>query len=83
MHSTATDEVLAVGGDGAQEALWLTEEVAVQKHLALPVEDADVHGSRVQVDPAVVLVGLGVESHGSLLKRMGWCRTIQPTPCGP
>ena len=60
-------EVVAVGGDRPQEALRIAGEVAVEEHLALLVEDADVHGSRVQVDSAVVLVCFGVESHGSLL----------------
>jgi hypothetical protein len=60
----------AVGCDGAQEALWVAREVAVQAHLALWVQAADSHGSRVQVYPAAVLVVLGAESHGSLLKRL-------------
>ena len=65
------DEVVSVRRDGSQEAFWVAGQIAVQQHLALRVEDADVHRSRVQIDPAVVLVALGVESHGSLLKRLG------------
>ena len=57
------DEVLAEGGDCGEEGLWLRADVSVQEHLALLVDNADVHRLRVQIDPAVVLVRIGVESH--------------------
>ena len=44
----------------------------MQEHHPFLVEDADVHGPRVQIDPAVVLVRLRVESHRSLLLRRCW-----------
>jgi len=61
------DEALAVGRDGGQEGLRAAPQVAVEEDLALPVEDAEVQGPGVQVDPAVVPVGSGVESPGSLV----------------
>ncbi len=44
--------------------------------LAVVVEDAEVHGLGVKIDSAVVGMGLGVESHGSLLELVGVC--VQP-----
>jgi hypothetical protein len=38
-------------------------DVLVQENLALPVEDAEVHGLGVQIDSAVVMVRFGVKSH--------------------
>jgi hypothetical protein len=61
------DEVVTVGRDGLYKGLRMTPHVLVQEDLALPVEDAQVHGLGMQIDPAVVGVRLGVESHGSLL----------------
>jgi hypothetical protein len=42
----------------------------VQHDVAAGVEDAEVQGLRVQIDPAAMLVGLGVESQGALLERL-------------
>jgi hypothetical protein len=39
----------------------------VQQDLAGLVEDAEVHGASMEVDAAIVLVLLGVESHKGLL----------------
>jgi hypothetical protein len=64
------DQVVAVGRDGLEEELRIAAQVAVQKHVAaLVVEDAQVHGTSVQVDAAVVSMLAGVEAHGPLL---GW-----------
>jgi hypothetical protein len=46
-----------------EKRLGIGPEIAVQQNLALRVEDAQLHRAGVQVDAAVVLVGLGVESH--------------------
>lgn len=58
------DEVLTVGGDHLEESLRPGLYVAVDEDFAGLVQDADVHGSGVQVDAAVVAVLLGVKSHG-------------------
>jgi hypothetical protein len=46
-----------------QEGFWRRLHVLVQKYLAVPVENAQVHGAGVQADAAIVLVGVCVESH--------------------
>jgi hypothetical protein len=62
----ADDEVIAIGRDGPEEALGLRAQVAVHEHLAgLVVEDAQVHGASVKVDPAVVSMLASIEAHGS------------------
>ena len=58
------DEVLPVGGDRLEEGLRAGLHVAVQEDLTGLVEDAEVHGSGVQIDSAVVAVLLGVKLHG-------------------
>ncbi len=63
------DEVVAVGGDGFEERLGAAPEILLEQDLAFAVEEAQVHGLGVQIDPAVVLMGLGVESHGSSPER--------------
>jgi hypothetical protein len=69
-------EVFAVRGHRLQEGLGAAAQVLVQEHLAFAVEEAEVHGLGVQIDSAVVRVAGRVESHGSLLKRLGWL--VQP-----
>ena len=64
------DEVVAVGRDRLEERFGTAPHVLVEEDLALPVEKAQIHGLRVQIAPAVVLVAFVVESHGSLLKRL-------------
>ena len=76
----ADDEIVAIGRDGFEEVLRSGPEVLVEPDFAIAVEDAQVHGLGVQVDPAVMLVGVDVELHGSLLEWFG-C-TNQPTPIG-
>jgi len=64
----ADDEIIAVGCDGFEEVLGSRTKVLVEPDLRFPVKDAEIHGLCVQVDPAVVLVGVDVELHGSLLE---------------
>ena len=59
------DEALAVGGHDLEEGLRRGPEVLVDENLALGVEDADVHRSGVQSDPAPVPVRAAGESHRS------------------
>ena len=71
------DEIVAERHDGLQEGLRSALDVPVEQDLAVLIEDTEVHGLRMQVDSAVVLVVLSVESHRSLLKRLGVC-VFQP-----
>jgi len=75
----ADDQVVPVGLDGEQEGRCIRGHVAVQQDVALGVQDAEVHGARVQVDAAGVLVALGVESHRSLLGDVGTYGHTQAT----
>lgn len=56
-------DILTVRSDDAQEMLWGGEAIAIDAHLALRVEDADVHPPGVQIDATVVSVLGGVEPH--------------------
>jgi hypothetical protein len=49
----ADDQPVAQGCHGPQESLGPAGEVLVADHVAVVVEDADVHGPSVQVDAAV------------------------------
>jgi hypothetical protein len=66
MQLDADDEVAAVRLDGPQKGLGLAAQVAVKHDLAaLVVEDADIHGPSMQIDPAVASMLASVEAHGS------------------
>src|SRR5262249_3420329 len=65
----ADHEAVAEGGDGAEEGVGPGRQVAVEDDGAVVVEDADVHGPRVQVDAGVESVLLRVESHRGLRVR--------------
>jgi hypothetical protein len=58
----ADDEILPVGGNGLQKWFRCRFHMPVKEDLAGLVQDAEVHGAGVQVDPAVTLVWLGVEA---------------------
>jgi hypothetical protein len=76
------DEVVSVGRDGCEEVLLPAPQVLVENGLPLAVENAQIHGLGVEIDPAVVGVAFRVESHGSLLKRTVVSSSVQPTPSG-
>jgi hypothetical protein len=59
----ADDEILAVGSERFEKRLGRRFHLPVQQDLAGLVQDAEVHGAGVQVDPAVEVVLLGVEAH--------------------
>jgi hypothetical protein len=59
------DEIVSVGLHSLNEGLRTASHILVQQNLTFPVKDAQVHGLGMQIDPAVVGVSLGVESHGS------------------
>src|SRR2546423_13258436 len=57
------DHVFPVGRDGLAKGVWAGCHIAVQQDLSSPVQDAEVHGARVQVDATIKVVLLGVKSH--------------------
>jgi hypothetical protein len=73
----ADDEVITERFDGSQEYIRPALHVLVQEDLSVSVQNAEVHGLGMKIDAAVMLVVLGVESHGSLLEWLVFC--FQPT----
>ena len=63
------DQVFLEGFDGFEEASSVAGEVLVKQDVALGVENAQIESAGVKVDPAVMLMLLGIEAHGPLL---GW-----------
>jgi len=59
----ADDQALAVGRDRVQHRGGLCPDVLVQDGVSRLVQDAEVHGSCVQVDAAVECPLFVVESH--------------------
>jgi hypothetical protein len=53
------DETLSIGRNDVQKGLWVRLHITMHENLAALIEDADVHGTGMQVDAAVKLV-LGV-----------------------
>lgn len=71
----AHDQILAVRLDQLQEGVFLTRDILVNQNLGLAIDDADIHHLCMQVDPTVMLVLTGVESHDGLLQSdctLGW-----------
>ena len=58
------DDLIAVGRNGLEQRLWGRGHIAVQECFSSLVEDTDVHGTGVQIDPTVKRVLFGVKSHG-------------------
>ena len=59
----ADDDLVGVGRDGVEESVRIGVDVPVELDLAVVVDDAELHGTGVQVDAAVVGVAVGEESH--------------------
>ena len=57
------NKILPVLFDRLQEYLPVSFDVSMQEHLPLLVNNAQIHGFRVQVDSAIVFVLFSVESH--------------------
>ena len=55
--------VLPIGINQCQELLRIGVDVLMQQHVALLIDDADVHSFGVQIDATIMLMCLGVESH--------------------
>jgi len=56
-------EPLTIGGGSPEEGVWSGFHLAVQHDFPIVAQDADVHGTGMQVDSAVKLMLIGVESH--------------------
>ena len=61
-HSTATTRPSRVGSNSLEEWFRSGFHITVQQGLTIVAQDADVHGTGMQVDTAVKLVWVGVES---------------------
>lgn len=53
----------AIGRQGVEKVVPPCRQIAMDEHLASLVEDADVHGLGVQIDPAVEWMLLLIEPH--------------------
>ena len=69
------DEIGAVRRDRLEECGRGGGDVPVHEHLAGGVEDAEIHRLHVQIEPAVILVLVVVESH-----RSSSCATLRMYP---
>ena len=69
----ADHDILAEGFQRLEKCLGIGADVFVHAHLAVGIDDAEIHPVHVQVDAAVKLVLNRVESHwvSSLLRGMG------------
>jgi hypothetical protein len=56
------DEPLTVGSNGLEERFRSGFHLTVQQGLTIVAQDADLHGTRMQVETAVKLVWVGVEA---------------------
>jgi hypothetical protein len=57
------DNPLSIRSNGLQKGLWSGFHMAMHQDLAALVEDADIQGPGMPVDPTIKWVLLGVESH--------------------
>jgi hypothetical protein len=73
------DHALPVGSDHFEKRLRVAGDTAINYHVAFVIQDAHVHGPRVQIDAAVEWMVDGVEAHdhglrgvGGLIPHRGW-----------
>ena len=66
----ANNHAVAIGFGKLEEAVGLTGDRAMADVLAVRIEDPDVHIARVQVDSAVALIELHVETYGGCLSEV-------------
>jgi hypothetical protein len=59
------DNILTIRSDGFEKGITVGFHVAMFPDFSLFIEDADIHFSCVQIDPAVILVLISVKSHGA------------------
>ena len=60
-------EPLSIRFYGSQELLGIAGHVPVQENLSCLVDDAQVHCADVEINAAIVLVLLGIETHRGFL----------------
>jgi hypothetical protein len=58
------DDILTKGSDGFEKGITVGFHVAMFPDFSFFIKDADIHFSCVRVDSTVVLVLIGVKSHG-------------------
>jgi hypothetical protein len=57
------DKIVSIRSNGSEKRVRTGLHVLMRENIAGLVEDADGHRPRVQVDPTIRLMLLGVESH--------------------
>ncbi len=67
----ADDDILLVGGHSLQKRFRPCLHMPVEQDLSILVQDAEIHGTSVQVNATVKLVRLGVESPEGSSSRCG------------
>jgi hypothetical protein len=60
----SNDNILTIGSNGFEKGITVGFHVAMFPDLSFFIDDTDIHFSCVQIDSAVVLVLIIVESHG-------------------
>ena len=59
----ADDTILSIGRNSLEKGVWPRWHIPVHKDLAILVQDAEVHGTGMQVNATIKCVLFGVESH--------------------
>ena len=77
---SADDDVVAVRLDCFEKTLRFRMHVAVQDQLPRIAQDAEIHGTGVEIDTAVEPVFFGVKSHRGLLSGKGLMTSQHTTP---
>jgi len=67
------DNILTKWSDDFKKGITLGFQVAMFPDFSLFIEDADIHFTCVQIDAAVILVLIGVKSHGA---SSCWCYLV-------
>jgi hypothetical protein len=57
------DQILPGGRDRLEKGLWASGHMPVSQELAIPIQEAEVHGTSMPGDATVKWVLLGGESH--------------------
>jgi hypothetical protein len=57
------DKIFPIGGNRLEKRLWACLYIPMDQYLSILVQDADVHGTGMQIDATVKLVLFGVKSH--------------------
>jgi hypothetical protein len=57
------DNIVTRGRNGLEQGIWTSFHVPMHHNLAVLGENADIHGTGMQIDAAVKWVLFGVEAH--------------------